>query len=478
MIRDVPFFSTDEATLLPFYGVCHVGYVPSRGDHRGSQQGGARRGRCSRGARPPKDSRRARARCSSARRPGACAWCKAGRRWRPPGRGPCSRTRPSGAWRVPRAPRTARRGGTRASRSPSSGRRAARGGGRGRRPAGGPAPDFRARRFDFGKRGIRARRGVRWAPRRPAKRRRRRLRLAGRGRAPRPNTTSDDGGASTREDAHAVRSVRGGRDARPRRAVRRPTTFGGGGATNVGVAARSERRAGGPRPVAHYPRGWASPSRSPAMRIPEATGALPAPAGLGLAAGDPDRGAGGVEDPAGGEPGGERRDGEALEAKRAERGARGGAGAGRRGAAATVWRARSRLRPAHGPRALCRRGARVRRRSGRRRAGTRHASADAGGRGRVGAREPPFPRGSLETTKRRRRTRFSSATASSRRCASTTCFRSTAPFTWRRGGCARQAAVARRGSARWRGSATGSRCRSGSRGTSRGTSRRSRVRPA
>ena len=31
LIRDVPFFSTDEATLLPFYGVCHVGYVPSGG---------------------------------------------------------------------------------------------------------------------------------------------------------------------------------------------------------------------------------------------------------------------------------------------------------------------------------------------------------------------------------------------------------------------------------------------------------------
>jgi GTP cyclohydrolase I len=31
LIRDVPFFSTDETTLLPFYGVCHVGYVPSGG---------------------------------------------------------------------------------------------------------------------------------------------------------------------------------------------------------------------------------------------------------------------------------------------------------------------------------------------------------------------------------------------------------------------------------------------------------------
>lgn len=31
LIRDVPFFSTDERTLLPFYGVCHVGYVPSGG---------------------------------------------------------------------------------------------------------------------------------------------------------------------------------------------------------------------------------------------------------------------------------------------------------------------------------------------------------------------------------------------------------------------------------------------------------------
>ena len=31
LIRDVPFFSTAEDSLLPFYGRAHVGYVPSRG---------------------------------------------------------------------------------------------------------------------------------------------------------------------------------------------------------------------------------------------------------------------------------------------------------------------------------------------------------------------------------------------------------------------------------------------------------------
>ena len=31
LVRDIPFFSTDEDTLLPFYGRCHVGYVPREG---------------------------------------------------------------------------------------------------------------------------------------------------------------------------------------------------------------------------------------------------------------------------------------------------------------------------------------------------------------------------------------------------------------------------------------------------------------
>jgi len=31
LIRDIPFFSTAEDNLLPFYGRCHVGYVPARG---------------------------------------------------------------------------------------------------------------------------------------------------------------------------------------------------------------------------------------------------------------------------------------------------------------------------------------------------------------------------------------------------------------------------------------------------------------
>lgn len=31
LVRDIPFFSTNEDTLLPFYGRCHVGYVPREG---------------------------------------------------------------------------------------------------------------------------------------------------------------------------------------------------------------------------------------------------------------------------------------------------------------------------------------------------------------------------------------------------------------------------------------------------------------
>jgi len=31
LIRDIPFFSTAEDSLLPFYGRCHVGYVPAGG---------------------------------------------------------------------------------------------------------------------------------------------------------------------------------------------------------------------------------------------------------------------------------------------------------------------------------------------------------------------------------------------------------------------------------------------------------------
>ncbi len=31
VVRDIDFASTNEATLLPFHGRCHVGYVPSAG---------------------------------------------------------------------------------------------------------------------------------------------------------------------------------------------------------------------------------------------------------------------------------------------------------------------------------------------------------------------------------------------------------------------------------------------------------------
>ena len=30
-MRDIDFASTSEATLLPFYGRCHLGYLPSQG---------------------------------------------------------------------------------------------------------------------------------------------------------------------------------------------------------------------------------------------------------------------------------------------------------------------------------------------------------------------------------------------------------------------------------------------------------------
>ena len=31
IVRDIDFASTSEATLLPFYGRCHLGYLPSQG---------------------------------------------------------------------------------------------------------------------------------------------------------------------------------------------------------------------------------------------------------------------------------------------------------------------------------------------------------------------------------------------------------------------------------------------------------------
>ncbi len=31
LVRDIDFASTDEATLLPFHGRCHVAYIPSGG---------------------------------------------------------------------------------------------------------------------------------------------------------------------------------------------------------------------------------------------------------------------------------------------------------------------------------------------------------------------------------------------------------------------------------------------------------------
>ena len=31
IVRDIEFASTSETDLLPFYGRCHIGYVPSKG---------------------------------------------------------------------------------------------------------------------------------------------------------------------------------------------------------------------------------------------------------------------------------------------------------------------------------------------------------------------------------------------------------------------------------------------------------------